>query len=58
MDKDRAVLHFSVQSCAVKFKREEHAEVPEQFMRWVWAGVRKLKGLVWQRCTESELSQL
>lgn len=28
-----------------KINREEHAEVPEQFMRWVWAGGRKLKGL-------------
>ena len=29
-----------------KINREEHGEVPEQFMRWVWAGGRKLKGLV------------
>ena len=28
-----------------KINREEHAEVPEQFMRWVWADGRKLKGL-------------
>ena len=28
-----------------KINREEHAEVPEQFMRWVWAGGRKLKGV-------------
>ncbi len=29
-----------------KINREEHAEVPEQFMCWVWSGGRKLKGLV------------
>jgi lysozyme len=27
-------------------------EVPEQFMRWVWAGGRKLKGLVRRRQEE------
>jgi len=35
-----------------KINREEHAEVPEQFMRWVWAGGRKLKGLVRRRASE------
>ena len=40
-----------------KINREEHAEVPEQFMRWVWAGGRKLKGLVRRRVAESELYQ-
>ena len=35
-----------------KINREEHAEVPEQFMRWVWAGDRKLKGLVRRRAAE------
>ena len=35
-----------------KINREEHAEVPEQFMRWVWAGGRKLKGLVRRRAAE------
>ena len=38
-----------------KINREEHAEVPEQFMRWVWAGGRKLKGLVRRRAAESKL---
>ena len=38
-----------------KINHEEHAEVPEQFMRWVWAGSRKLKGLVRRRAAESEL---
>lgn len=38
-----------------KINCEEHAEVPEQFMRWVWAGGRKLKGLVRRREAESRL---
>ena len=38
-----------------KINREEHADVPEQFMRWVWAGGRKLKGLVRRREAESDL---
>lgn len=38
-----------------KINREEHAEVPEQFMRWVWAGGRKLKGLVRRRKAEISL---
>lgn len=38
-----------------KINREEHAEVPEQFMRWVWAGGRKLKGLVRRREAEVKL---
>ncbi len=36
-----------------KINREEHAEVPEQFMRWVWAGGRKLKGLIRRREAEA-----
>lgn len=32
-----------------KVNREEHADVPEQLMRWVWAGGRKLKGLIQRR---------
>ena len=38
-----------------KINREEHAEIPEQFMRWVWAGGRKLKGLVRRRAAEAGL---
>lgn len=38
-----------------KINREEHAEVPEQFMRWIWAGDRKLKGLVRRRAAEADL---
>ena len=38
-----------------KINREEHTEVPEQFMRWVWAGGRRLKGLVRRRDAESKI---
>lgn len=38
-----------------KINREEHAEVSEQFMRWVWAGGRKLKGLIRRRREEAYL---
>jgi lysozyme len=38
-----------------KINREEHAEVPEQFMRWVWAGGRKLRGLVRRRAAEAKV---
>ena len=36
-----------------KVNREEHADVPAEFMRWVWAGGRKLKGLVKRRTAEA-----
>ncbi|MBK8208641.1 MAG: lysozyme [Rhodospirillales bacterium] len=32
-----------------KVNREEHALVPAEFMKWVWAGGRKLQGLVRRR---------
>ncbi len=35
-----------------KVNREEHAEVPDQLMRWVWAGGRRLRGLVRRREAE------
>ncbi len=35
-----------------KVNREEHASVPAEFRRWVWAGGRKLKGLVRRREAE------
>lgn len=38
-----------------KINREEHGEVPEQFMRWVWAGGRKLRGLVRRREAETNV---
>ena len=36
-----------------KVNREEHDEVPEQFMRWIWAGGRRLRGLIRRREEES-----
>lgn len=35
-----------------KVNRQAHAEVPAQLMRWVWAGGRKLNGLVRRRKSE------
>ena len=37
-----------------KVNRENHREVPAEFMRWIWAGGRKLKGLVKRRATEAQ----
>ena len=37
--------------------REEHGEVPEQFMCWVSAGRRKLKGLVRRLAVEASFFQ-
>ena len=36
-----------------KVNRKEHGEVPGEFMRWVWAGNRKLRGLVVRRAHEA-----
>ncbi|KZZ74690.1 muraminidase [Oleiphilus sp. HI0132] len=36
-----------------KVNRQAHAEVPAQLMRWVWAGGRKLNGLVNRRRSEA-----
>jgi GH24 family phage-related lysozyme (muramidase) len=36
-----------------KVNREEHGEVPAEFMKWIWAGGRKLKGLVRRREAEA-----
>lgn len=38
-----------------KVNRGEHAQVPAEFRRWVWAGGRKLKGLVRRREAEAAL---
>ena len=38
-----------------KINRGEHEEVPRELMRWVWAGGRKLKGLMRRRAAEAEL---
>ena len=36
-----------------KVNRETRREVPAEFMRWVWAGGRKLKGLLRRRQAEA-----
>ena len=38
-----------------KVNREEHDAVPAEFGRWVWAGGRRLKGLVRRREAEAGL---
>lgn len=38
-----------------KVNREEHEDVPREFLRWVWAGGRKLRGLVRRREAEVAL---
>ena len=38
-----------------KINREEHEAVPQELMRWVWAGGRKLRGLIRRRKAETEL---
>ena len=38
-----------------KANREEHGAVPTEFRRWVWAGGRKLRGLVRRREAEAGL---
>ena len=38
-----------------KVNREEHGAVPGEFRRWVWAGGRKLKGLIRRREVEAAL---
>jgi len=35
-----------------KVDRQAHSEVPEQFLRWVWAGGWRLPGLVRRRTAE------
>ena len=41
-----------------KVNRQAHSEVPSQLNRWVWAGGRKLPGLVVRRHLESQLYAL
>jgi GH24 family phage-related lysozyme (muramidase) len=38
-----------------KVNREEHTLVPTEFLKWVWGGGRKLKGLVRRREAEAAL---
>jgi lysozyme len=40
-----------------KVNREEHADVPAEFMKWVWAGGRKLNGLIRRRQAEAMFYQ-
>lgn len=40
-----------------KVNREEHEEVPTEFSKWVWAGGRKLEGLIRRREAEVLLYQ-
>jgi lysozyme len=35
-----------------KVNREEHDDVPAELMKWVWAGGKKLRGLVRRREAE------
>lgn len=35
-----------------KINREEHEEVPQELLKWVWAGGRKLNGLIRRRQAE------
>lgn len=37
---------------------QAHSEVPVQLVRWVWAGGRKLNGLIRRRAVEAKLYQL
>ncbi len=38
--------------------RGDHYDVPWQLMRWVWAGGKKLNGLIRRRLAESDLYQM
>ncbi len=38
-----------------KVNRGEHSAVPAEFMKWVWAGGRKQKGLVRRRWAEGKI---
>jgi lysozyme len=38
-----------------KINRGDHANVPAEFRKWVWAGGRKLEGLVRRREAEAAL---
>jgi lysozyme len=40
-----------------KVNREEHHDVPAEFLKWVWAGGKKLKGLIRRRSAEALLYQ-
>jgi len=46
------VTAFQRSTLRTKVNRGEHTQVPEQFLRWVWAGGYKLRGLVLRREAE------
>lgn len=50
----------SLQSSTLRrvVNRNDHSEVPTQLRRWVWSGVKKLKGLQLRRSAESTLYEL
>jgi lysozyme len=39
----------------MKLNRGEYDEAAEEFLRWVWAGGRRLKGLIRRRIAEREM---
>ena len=43
------LVQSSTRKLCSKVNRQEHDDVPEEFMKWVWAGGRKLKGLIRRR---------
>lgn len=38
-----------------KVNREDHEDVPEEFLKWVWAAGRKWRGLIRRRAAEARL---
>lgn len=40
-----------------KVNREEHDDVPAEFLKWVWADGRKFAGLIRRRAAEAQLYQ-
>lgn len=38
-----------------KVNREEHDDVPQEFIKWIWAGGRKVNGLLRRRAAEARL---
>lgn len=38
-----------------KVNREEHGDVPAELLKWIWAGGRKLEGLIKRREAEANL---
>jgi lysozyme len=40
-----------------KVNRDDHEDVPDEFLKWVWAGGKKLNGLIRRRQAEALLYQ-